>query len=104
MTAIGQAVPRKEDARLLHGQGTYVDNLTATGTVRAYIVRSPYAHAAITAVDVSGAAKAPGVVAELGEGGDGLVGRTDPAILERSRDHAVTSDPDAARTALTMLW
>jgi carbon-monoxide dehydrogenase large subunit len=63
MTAIGQAVPRKEDARLLSGQGRYVDNLTATGTVHAHIVRSPYAHAAIASIDVSEAQRAPGVVA-----------------------------------------
>jgi len=63
MTAIGQAVPRKEDARLLRGQGSYVDNLTATGAVHAHIVRSPYAHATINSVDVSEAQKAPGVVA-----------------------------------------
>jgi len=63
MTAIGQAVPRKEDARLLSGQGSYVDNLTATGMVHAVIVRSPYAHAALKSVDVSKAREASGVVA-----------------------------------------
>ena len=45
MTAIGQAIPRKEDAKLLTGQGRYVDNLAVPGTVYAYLVRSPYAHA-----------------------------------------------------------
>ena len=63
MTAVGQAVPRKEDAKLLRGQGRYVDNLAATGMVHAYLVRSPYAHATITGVDVSAAREAPGVVA-----------------------------------------
>jgi carbon-monoxide dehydrogenase large subunit len=61
--AIGQALPRKEDARLLTGQGRYVDNFTPIGTVYAYIVRSPYAHARIVSVDVSQAAAADGVVA-----------------------------------------
>ena len=63
MTAIGQALPRKEDARFLRGQGRYVDNLTATGMVHAYVVRSPFAHARITSVDVAHAREAPGVVA-----------------------------------------
>jgi len=63
MTAIGQAVPRKEDARLLRGQGSYVDNLIATAMVHAVIVRSPYAHATIRNVDLSEALEAPGVVA-----------------------------------------
>src|SRR6476620_9319433 len=63
MSAVGQAVPRKEAANLLRGQGSYVDNLTATDAVHAYIVRSPFAHAAIKGVDVAAAQKAPGVVA-----------------------------------------
>ena len=63
MSAVGQAVPRKEDAKLLRGQGRYVDNLSATAMVHAYLVRSPYAHATITSVDVSRAREAPGVVA-----------------------------------------
>ncbi len=63
MTAVGQAVPRKEDARLLQGEGRYVDNLTSTGMVHAYLVRSPYAHAVLKSVDVSKALDAPGVVA-----------------------------------------
>ena len=61
--AIGEAVLRKEDARLLTGQGRYVDNLNPAGTVHAYIVRSPYAHARIKSVDVSKARAADGVVA-----------------------------------------
>ena len=63
MTAVGEAVLRKEDARLLHGGGQYVDNLAATGMVYAYVVRSPYAHAVLKSVDVSAAREAPGVVA-----------------------------------------
>jgi carbon-monoxide dehydrogenase large subunit len=63
MTAVGQSVLRKEDARLLRGQGSYVDNLTATGTVYVHIVRSPHAHARINGVDVSAAAAADGVIA-----------------------------------------
>jgi carbon-monoxide dehydrogenase large subunit len=63
MTAVGTAVPRKEDARLLSGEGTYTDNLAATGMVHAVIVRSPYPHATIAGVDVSKAREAPGVVA-----------------------------------------
>ncbi|HEY8774599.1 MAG TPA: molybdopterin cofactor-binding domain-containing protein [Gaiellaceae bacterium] len=63
MTSVGQSVLRKEDARLLTGQGRYVDNLGAAGMVWAYIVRSPYAHARIVGVDVSKAREADGVVA-----------------------------------------
>ncbi len=62
MTAVGQSVLRKEDAKLLTGQGTYVDNLHPAGTVFVSIVRSPYAHARINGIDVSAAAAADGVV------------------------------------------
>jgi carbon-monoxide dehydrogenase large subunit len=63
MSAIGEAVLRKEDAKLLTGQGRYVDNLTVPGQVWAYLVRSPYAHARIVSVDLTAAREAEGVVA-----------------------------------------
>jgi aerobic carbon-monoxide dehydrogenase large subunit len=63
VTAVGQPVLRKEDARLLTGQARYVDNLSATGMVWASIVRSPYAHARINGIDTSRACEADGVVA-----------------------------------------
>ena len=44
---IGARVKRKEDAALLTGRGTYVDNMSLPGMVWLAIVRSPYAHARI---------------------------------------------------------
>ena len=61
--AIGQAVLRKEDPELLTGQARFVDDLTLPGMVWMAVVRSPYAHARIKAVDVSKALAAEGVVA-----------------------------------------
>ncbi|MDP9284817.1 MAG: xanthine dehydrogenase family protein molybdopterin-binding subunit [Actinomycetota bacterium] len=60
---VGQSVPRKEDHKLLVGQGTFVDNMTPVGTVFLAVVRSPYAHARIVNVDTDAARSAPGVVA-----------------------------------------
>ncbi len=62
-TYIGAPVPRREDKKLLTGQGSYVDNLTLPGMLWMALVRSPYAHARIVGVDVAAAAGAPGVVA-----------------------------------------
>jgi carbon-monoxide dehydrogenase large subunit len=62
-TAIGTPVKRKEDASLLRGQGTYVENLTLPGTVFMAVVRSPYPHARITRVSLDRAKAAQGVVA-----------------------------------------
>jgi carbon-monoxide dehydrogenase large subunit len=60
---IGQSVARKEDRKLLTGQGTFVDNMTLPGTVYMAVVRSPYGHARLNGVDTSAAAAAEGVVA-----------------------------------------
>ncbi len=59
---IGTPVLRKEDPELLTGQARYVDDLTIPGMVWMAVVRSPYAHARITSVDVSKALAAEGVV------------------------------------------
>lgn len=65
MTLIGQPLTRREDPPLLTGRGQYVDDTAPEGTLHAFIVRSPLAHARITAVDVDEARRAPGVHAVL---------------------------------------
>ncbi|HEY2506391.1 MAG TPA: xanthine dehydrogenase family protein molybdopterin-binding subunit [Streptosporangiaceae bacterium] len=60
---LGRARLRKEDARLITGQTTWTDNLQLPGMLHMAFVRSPFAHARITNVDVSGALSQPGVVA-----------------------------------------
>ncbi|MDB5569261.1 MAG: carbon monoxide dehydrogenase [Hyphomicrobiales bacterium] len=60
---IGQPVRRKEDTRLLTGQGQFTDDLNFDGQVYAAFVRSSYANAKILGVDVSGAMAMPGVLA-----------------------------------------
>ena len=66
---IGQAITRREDDRLLTGQGQFVDDLARPGELHAVFVRSPHAHARITAIDSGEAASQPGVIAVL-IGGD----------------------------------
>jgi carbon-monoxide dehydrogenase large subunit len=63
--ALGQAVPRSEDPRLLSGGGRYVDDVQLPHTARAWILRSPFAHARIKSIDTSTAEAAPGVVLVL---------------------------------------
>jgi aerobic carbon-monoxide dehydrogenase large subunit len=62
-TFVGTSVKRKEDAALLQGRGTFVENLTLPGTVFMAVVRSPYPHARIRSVDLDAARSAEGVVA-----------------------------------------
>jgi carbon-monoxide dehydrogenase large subunit len=61
--AIGQALPRVEDLRLLRGEGRFVDDLAPAGTLHAAILRSTVAHARIRSVELSRALAARGVVA-----------------------------------------
>jgi aerobic carbon-monoxide dehydrogenase large subunit len=56
----GERVLRVEDERLLRGRGRYTDDLDE-GALHSCFVRSPLAHARITAIDVEAARRAPGV-------------------------------------------
>jgi carbon-monoxide dehydrogenase large subunit len=60
---LGHRVKRKEDDRFIRGKGTYVDDIKLPGMLHMAILRSPYAHATITGIDVSKAQAIPGVVA-----------------------------------------
>jgi aerobic carbon-monoxide dehydrogenase large subunit len=60
---LGKARPRKEDARLVTGQTNWTDNIALPGMLHMAFLRSPYAHARITSVDVSAAKELPGVIA-----------------------------------------
>lgn len=61
-SGIGTAVPRKEDAPLIGGKARWTGNITPPGTLHVAVLRSPFAHARITSVDVSEAAERAGVV------------------------------------------
>ena len=56
---IGQPVTRLEDQRLLTGRGRYTDDLAAREAARAFILRSPHAHADIGAIATGAARAAP---------------------------------------------
>ena len=60
---IGRPLLRKEDYRLLTGQGRYLDDIAVSGLLHACFVRSPYAHARIRSIDAERARAMPGVVA-----------------------------------------
>jgi 2-furoyl-CoA dehydrogenase large subunit len=72
----GQSVPRKEDKRLVQGQGVFVDDIKRHGMGYLHFVRSPYAHAHITSIDVSAAEALEGVYGTLT--GEEVASLTDP--------------------------
>jgi 2-furoyl-CoA dehydrogenase large subunit len=62
---VGQAIPRKEENRLLRGRGKFSDDIKLRDMLYLRFVRSPYAHAKILSIDTSAAANVPGVVCTL---------------------------------------
>jgi CO/xanthine dehydrogenase Mo-binding subunit len=73
---IGINVPRKEDKRLVQGEGVFVDDVKRHGMAYVHFVRSPYAHARIVSIDVSAAEALDGVYGTLT--GDEVAELTDP--------------------------
>ena len=99
---IGKSVSRREDARLLKGEGQYGSDFNLPGQAHAYFVRSPHAHAMIVKIDVTAAIGAAGMIAVLTGGdaaGDGLrlipqLRAGEPArVPPRNRDGSHSSSP-----------
>ncbi len=90
----GTRVPRVEDARLLTGHGTFVDDITRPGMLHACFVRSPFARAVINSIDTSAALALPGVHAVF------TAADLNPDVREAW--HAVTGkdSPDTPRPPL----
>jgi len=59
---IGQPVRRKEDDRLVRGNGKYTDDFTLPNQAYAWIVRSSHAHGIIKGIETSAAKAMPGVL------------------------------------------
>ena len=59
---IGQPIRRKEDHRLLTGTGQFTDDFTLPDQSFAAMVRSPYPHALINAINTANALAMPGVL------------------------------------------
>jgi carbon-monoxide dehydrogenase large subunit len=62
---VGRSLLRREDRRLLTGQGQFIADLVLPRMLHAVLVRSPVAHARIRSVELSRAGAAPGVVLAL---------------------------------------
>jgi CO/xanthine dehydrogenase Mo-binding subunit len=73
---VGRELPRTEDARLLKGQGQFVDDVWMHRQGFAHFVRSPHAHARIVSINTSKAEAMEGVYATLT--GAEVAEQTDP--------------------------
>ncbi len=64
-SGIGQPVRRREDLRLVRGQGHYAADEDLPGQAYAVMVRSPHAHARIRSIEIDKAMAVPGVFTVL---------------------------------------
>jgi CO/xanthine dehydrogenase Mo-binding subunit len=87
---VGQDYPRKEDRRLLQGQGVFTDDIKRWGMGYVHFLRSPHAHAKILSVDVSKALEVKGVYGTLT--GDEVALQTDPFFQIASEPGASVRD------------
>ena len=62
---IGTPVKRKEDPRLITGEGKYTDDVQFRGMTHMAVLRSPHGHAPIRSIDASSALQQPEVLAVL---------------------------------------
>ena len=59
---LGCSVPRLEDGPLVNGRGRFIGDISFPHQLHMRVVRSPYAHAVLRAIDTSAAMAVPGVV------------------------------------------
>ena len=93
---LSQSNRRAEDPRLLTGGGAYVDDTAPEGALRAYVLRSPAAHADL-ALDVAEAEAMPGVRMILTAAtcaADGLLGDIPASVAKNPKDGARGAKPD----------
>ena len=60
---LGRSLPRLEDPPLLTGRGQFVGDISFPHQLHMRVVRSPYAHAELRAIDATAGLAAPGVIA-----------------------------------------
>lgn len=58
---IGASALRKEDPKLVKGEGSYTDDVRIEGALHGFVLRSPHAHARFEIISTEAAREAPGV-------------------------------------------
>jgi CO/xanthine dehydrogenase Mo-binding subunit len=88
----GRSLERREDNRLVTGRQQYLDDVVVPGALEGALVRSPFAHARIRAIDTAEAVAVPGV--RLVVTGADLARDTDPMaqIIEGYSQYALAVD------------
>src|SRR5512141_2177677 len=63
LSVVGKPVPRVDTLQKASGKAVYTDDLRLPGMLYGRVLRSPFAHASLREIDVSGAYEVPGVKA-----------------------------------------
>jgi len=98
---ISQHVTRREDARLLVGDGAYADDTGFEGQLFAAFLRAPIGHGLIRNIDTSEAAASPGVVGvftgqDLKDAGVGVIPNVTPFVNRDGSEMSRTLRPAVA--------
>lgn len=99
-SGIGQPVLRREDWRLIQGQGCYSSDVNMPEQAYAYILRSPHAHARIVSIDFQAALALEGVIAVLTGAdalADGLKSIPHRPVLEHAADVRLENTDGSAK-------
>ncbi len=91
--AIGEPVLRKEDPKLLRGEGRYTDDINLPKQAHAVIVRSTHAHGNIKSIDTSAAKAMKGVLAVYTGADLGAYGTLRSGLPFKSRDGSDMKKP-----------
>lgn len=81
---VNQSLPREDGVAKISGSAIYASDIVLEGMAHAKLLRSPFAHARIAAIDASEAARQPGIFAVL-TGGD--LGALQPYYGHSVKDH-----------------
>jgi len=90
----GSRINRVEDARLLRGHGTYVDDIVRPGMLHASFVRSPLARGRIVSIDTAEARALAGVRAVF------VAGDLNPGMHEQWHSQLGPDSPETPRPPL----
>jgi CO/xanthine dehydrogenase Mo-binding subunit len=106
LTTVGHAVPRVDGLQRARGEALYTADLQLPGMLHTAVLRSPYARARVTSIDLDAARAARGVRAVLGPGEldvlarePGYVGQAVAAVAAETFGQA-----QAALEALAVEW
>lgn len=97
-TYVGQPRRRREDPALLTGSGHFVEDVHLPGMLHMAVLRSPYPHARIVAIDTAAARALPGVV--IVATAEDVSAIPDLSTNRVSKDMAVPPHPPLARGAV----